>query len=438
MVHVAGRQRRAGRPRCRRAAGRRHPLGAEPAHDLAARQRHRDLGADGDAQFPVRGAQPAGVGVAAGRAPTAVPVVEAPQHRAQQGVAVGAGGIGQGQRGRRRTRSGSGAGGSSSARWLTLSPMPTTRPTAGPDTRLGQHAGALAVADDAAGPRVGGPRVAGARIAGARIAVRVRGRTGRAGRWATSGRRRRSATRPTASARPTPASSGSQPSRRGATPVGPQQDADRDAGAGRRSQRRPSRPRPAVWLSATRTRPSGAPARAASATSALVEPVSATTRTSVHSPPGRTRARRRAGSRSGGRLRSVYGEPGMPHHAPPRHGSSPLPGPTTAGQPRRPVGLRVRPSAVSLHAWPPAIWLSRHGLGQQRAAPDERLGRPRPPGRSPAGRHRSSRGQSGRRRRGSGCTSRPRAPTNALASSAIPPAMRPAPKRVMPSMDTSG
>ena len=50
------------------------------------------------------------------------------------------------------------------------------------------------------------------------------------------------------------------------------------------SQRRSSRPRPAVWWSATTTRPSGAPWRARSRTYVLVESTSSSQRMS-HSPP---------------------------------------------------------------------------------------------------------------------------------------------------------
>jgi hypothetical protein len=51
---------------------------------------------------------------------------------------------------------------------------------------------------------------------------------------------------------------------------------------------RSRRPRPAVWWSATTTMPSGAPSRASARASALVEPVSATQRTSANREPGGT------------------------------------------------------------------------------------------------------------------------------------------------------
>ena len=71
----------------------------------------------------------------------------------------------------------------------------------------------------------------------------------------------------------------------------------------RRARPRPpdARPRPAVCVSATRTSPSAAPARASCSRSALVEPVSAVTRISRHRPPGQTRLALRAAVSSGGR-----------------------------------------------------------------------------------------------------------------------------------------
>src|SRR5437764_610494 len=50
-------------------------------------------------------------------------------------------------------------------------------------------------------------------------------------------------------------------------------------GVGAVDQVRPSRPRPAVWWSATTTSPSPAPARAASTASVLVDPISSKNRT---------------------------------------------------------------------------------------------------------------------------------------------------------------
>ena len=106
-----------------------------------------------------------------------------------------------------------------------------------------------------------------------------------------------SATRSTASAGATPASSGSQPRLPGGT--GGQSRSGRavpgrsrtlvamPARAGE-SHSRPRRPRPAVCRSATTTRPSGSPARAASATSALVEPVSTRRSIRVQRPSGRS------------------------------------------------------------------------------------------------------------------------------------------------------
>ena len=71
---------------------------------------------------------------------------------------------------------------------------------------------------------------------------------------------------------------------------------------------RPSRPRPAPWWSAASTYPSGSPARARAATSALVEPVEATTSTTRQTASGPSvRARATAARRSGGRVRSVHG-----------------------------------------------------------------------------------------------------------------------------------
>ena len=83
----------------------------------------------------------------------------------------------------------------------------------------------------------------------------------------------------------TPASSGTQPRAAGGA-AGRSSTEQISAVPGRLTQVRPSRPRPAVCAPATSTRPSAAPARAAWSRSALVEPVSATTRISRHRPPG--------------------------------------------------------------------------------------------------------------------------------------------------------
>src|SRR6266540_3399677 len=77
------------------------------------------------------------------------------------------------------------------------------------------------------------------------------------------------------------------------------------------SQVRSSRPRPAVWCSATITVPSTAPWRAAAARCAFVEAVCDTTRNSVQRAPSRTTACRSAAWFNGGRDRSEYDESGM-------------------------------------------------------------------------------------------------------------------------------
>ena len=223
------------------------------------------------------------------------------------------------------------------------------------------------------------------------------------------------------------------------------------------------------------TSPSAAPARAAAATSALVDPVSATTRRSVQSPPSTSNARRRPGSRSGGRLRSAYGEPDIPPSsrgpgAGQRRGGCAAPGAfsrvticdTGTGGPagavtegyggtgragfgrprsgwrcpwrcparcpgRRCPGRRCPGRLVGLAAVEPAPPLGRthdaeqHGLGQQRAALD--------PGRGDMAR--AALGPARPRRRSA---RRARlAPTNALARSAHPPRISPIPKSVIPS-----
>ena len=68
------------------------------------------------------------------------------------------------------------------------------------------------------------------------------------------------------------------------------------------SHTRPRRPRPASWWSATTTIPSGSPARTSSSTSALVEPVDASHRTSANRQPASAdRARRPRSTASGWR-----------------------------------------------------------------------------------------------------------------------------------------
>ena len=131
--------------------------------------------------------------------------------------------------------------GSSSARSVTLSPMPTTsRRGRRRRHRLGEDAGALA------------PPPTSRSLGHLRAASS-------------------SASRVTASASATPASSGSQPYPAGARPASPVRHghAGRSRTLTARPARggdchcRPSRPRPAVCRSATTTRPSGSPARAA-------------------------------------------------------------------------------------------------------------------------------------------------------------------------------
>src|SRR5579859_2950698 len=94
----------------------------------------------------------------------------------------------------------------------------------------------------------------------------------------------------TAAATATPASSGSQPSRARGTWSGRSSTEKVSAARGGEVQVRPSRPRPASCCSAARTVPSGAPAAARASRSALVEPVTGTTSTDRHRPPGRTTA----------------------------------------------------------------------------------------------------------------------------------------------------
>src|SRR5580704_1236722 len=98
------------------------------------------------------------------------------------------------------------------------------------------------------------------------------------------------ATSRTAAATATPASSGSQPRRARGTGAGRSSTEKVKAARGGAVQARPSRPRPALCCSATRTAPSGWPAAARASRSALVEPVTGTTWTERHRPPGRTTA----------------------------------------------------------------------------------------------------------------------------------------------------
>src|SRR5580704_7501556 len=97
------------------------------------------------------------------------------------------------------------------------------------------------------------------------------------------------ATARTAAATATPASSGSQPRTARGT-AGRSSTEKVRAARGGDTQARPSRPRPALCCSAARTAPSGSPDAARASRSALVEPVTGTTSTDRHRPPGRITA----------------------------------------------------------------------------------------------------------------------------------------------------
>src|SRR5256886_738940 len=149
------------------------------------------------------------------------------------------------------------------------------------------------------------PRTTASGTASARIPAHLRSSISR-----SLGHLRTASTSPsrrTVSTSATPASSGSHPYHRGVV-RGRSRTLTASPARGGEVHWRSSRPRPALWRSATTTSPSAAPARAAAATSALVDPVSVVTTTSLHSPPGTTSARRRAVADSGGRSRSRYGE----------------------------------------------------------------------------------------------------------------------------------
>ena len=196
--------------------------------------------------------------VPAGAAPPLVPVGQRPQQRPQQRIPVGGRRAGQRQRGRRQPGP---LTGSSSARSVTLSPTPSTTAGARSAGRhaLGQDPGALRPA-----------RPAGRSATSS--AASTLGRRGHRLDQRDAGEQRQP---------PVPGGRHRRPPRPGTGSPGRSSTLNAmpaRAGAG---QPRPRRPRPALCHSATTTRPSGSPARAAAATSAFVEPVSGT-----HLQPG--------------------------------------------------------------------------------------------------------------------------------------------------------
>src|SRR6266542_1492839 len=210
-------------------------------------QAYLDLPAECSTVEGVGGSQAAGIGVPGVSAPPVVPLLDGAQDGAQQRVPVDAGGPRQRQGGRVRVGQ------------LVLAQR-GVEPDAQHDAALGeafdQDPGALALRAVVAHQQVVGPLEHGVHFGHPthRLGQRHPGE-----QWQPAepdGRYRRA-----------------------------QQHAHRDSSAGR------GLPDPAE----------------AAAASALVEPVSATTRRSVQSPSGTTNARRSGSSRSGGRCRSEYG-----------------------------------------------------------------------------------------------------------------------------------